>query len=153
MTEFEANLNDLLVNTFNNILKYEEISLKTIAPEPITGSEAHVLEAIECCAESGETATISAVASRLNVAVATTTVAIKKLERRAYVTKVQCELDGRRTIVRLTESGQRIHRAHTLFHRRMVRDISRTLTDTEREVLLTTVNKLSNLFKDKVEKK
>lgn len=148
MTEFELNLNDLLVDTFNFILKYEETSLKAISGAPITVTEAHIIEAI---AKKGEHATVSKIASALGVAVPTITVAVKKLEKKGLVTKLPCADDGRRLMISLTDLGKRINRAHGIFHRKMVRNIEENFSDGEKEVLLSAVKKLSIFFKEKVE--
>lgn len=148
MTEFELNLNDILVDTFNLILKYEENSLKAISGTTLTVTEAHIIEAI---ARRGESTTVSAIASSLGVAVPTATVAVKKLESKGVVLKVPCTKDGRRLIVTLTELGKKLNRAHGIFHRRMVKNISEGFSEGEKEILLSAVKKLSVFFKEKVE--
>ncbi|MGE4484559.1 MAG: MarR family winged helix-turn-helix transcriptional regulator [Oscillospiraceae bacterium] len=148
MNDFETNLNNMLVDTFNYILKYEEMSLKTISSVPVTVTEVHMIEAIN---KMGGKVTVSEIASVMNIAVPTATVAVKKLESKGFVTKVPCIDDGRRTIISLTPFGQRIDKAHGIFHRKMVRNISSGFLDSEKDILLTAVNKLSKFFKEKVE--
>ena len=149
MNDFEKSLNSVLVDTFNFILKYEETSLKTIASVPITVSEAHMLEAIS---KNGENTNISDIAASLNITMATATVAVKKLEKKGFITKVPCLVDGRRFIVSLTDLGEKVDKAHSLFHRKMVRNISRGFNDEEQMMLLAAVEKLREYFKEKVEK-
>ena len=148
MNDFETNLNNMLVDTFNYILKYEEMSLKTISSVPVTVTEVHMIEAIN---KKGGKASVSEIASVLNIAMPTATVALKKLESKGFVTKVPCTDDGRRTIISLTPLGQRIDKAHGIFHRKMVRNVSCGFLDSEKAILLTAVNKLSEFFKEKVE--
>lgn len=150
MNDFEQSLNNVLVDTFNTILKYEELSLKSISSVPVTVSEAHMIEAV---GKQGGRTTVSEIASLLNIAMPTATVAVKKLESKGFVTKVPCTDDGRRAIISLTELGEKINRAHSLFHRRMVRNISNEFLDGEKEVLLSAIEKLSEFFKEKVEAK
>ena len=142
MTGFEERLNNLLVSTFNTIAKYEEISLKNIFETPVTVSEAHFIEAIG----KSEGTTVSELAALLNIAVPTATVAVKKLESKGYVQKIRCNEDARRSIITLTDSGKKVDRAHGLFHRRMVRNISGGFSETEKEVLLASINKLNEFF-------
>lgn len=148
MSEFEQRLNDLLVETFNYILEYEEASLQSISSMPITATEAHLIEAI---GKKEKGLSISEIASMLRIAVPTATVAVKKLERKGLVSKLPCTEDGRRMLVTLTALGERVNRAHGIFHRRMVRNVSGGFSEAEREVLLTSIKKLSDFFKEKAE--
>jgi DNA-binding MarR family transcriptional regulator len=150
MTEFERSLNNVLVDTFNYILKYEEASLKSISSVPVTVTEAHILEAI---GNNGGSCTVSEIAATLGTAVSTATVAVKKLERKGLVSKVPCPQDGRRLNITLTDLGRKIDRAHGIFHTRMVRHISGGFTGEEKDVLLSAVKKLSAFFKEKIEEK
>lgn len=146
MTEFELHLNDLLVDTFNFIMKYEETSLKSL-PTPVTVSEAHIIEAIS---KKGGSTTVSDIALALGVAAPTVTVAVKKLENKGLVTKTPCEKDGRSYIIGLTEQGRKADRGHSIFHKRMVRNIERDFSGQEREALLTAIKKLNLFFSKKV---
>lgn len=148
MDAFEESLNELLVDTFNSILKFEEKSLRSISDMSVTVTEAHILEAI---GKKGGSASVSEISALLKVTLPTATVAIKKLEKKGLIGKSPCSEDGRKSIVSLTDLGKRLDRAHKIFHRKMVREISRELTDTERGVLLSSVRKLSIFFKEKVE--
>jgi DNA-binding MarR family transcriptional regulator len=145
---FEISLNNLLVDTFNNILKYEEKSLRTISNMRITVSEAHLIEAIS---RLGGKTTVSEIAAALGIAVPTATVSVKRLGDKGFIQKVPCVKDARRTIVSLTELGAKMDRAHSVFHRKMVRDISSDFSESEKTVLLSAINKLSGFFKNKVE--
>lgn len=148
VNDFESSLNDLLVDTFNNILKYEDISLRKITDYAITVTEAHLIDAI---AKNDGKATVSEIASILGVSLPTATVAIKKLDKKGFVAKSTCTDDGRRAIITLTKNGKKVYKAHSFFHRKMVRNISSTFKDKEKEVLLSAINKLSEFFKEKVE--
>ncbi|MCL2884291.1 MAG: MarR family transcriptional regulator [Oscillospiraceae bacterium] len=147
MDDFEDSLNTVLVETFNDILKYEEQSLRHIASPPVTIGEAHMIEAVG----RQDGATVSGLAIFLGIAVPTATVAVKKLERKGLVQKVPCADDGRRAIIRLTPAGEKINRAHSIFHKKMVRNISREFAEPEKQVLLTAIEKLNDFFKNKVE--
>lgn len=148
MDTFETSLNSMLVDTFNYILRYEEITLRSILNSPVTAAEAHVLEAI---GKQENGAIVSEIAAALRIALPTATVAVKKLESKGFVTKTSCAEDARRFIVSLTENGKWINRAHQMFHRKMVRNISREFSDSEKDVLLSAMQKLSVFFKEKVE--
>jgi len=148
MDAFEKNLNHMLVETFNNILKYEETSLKKILSVPVTISEAHMIEAIG--AQQDDEMTIGKVASLLNIAMPTATIAVKKLERKGFIRKGASASDGRRAIVSLTADGRRINKVHQLFHEKMVRNLSGQFSEADRDILLATINKLNEFFKDRL---
>jgi len=151
MDNFEVSLNDVLVDTFNLILKYEESSLKKIVRDPVTITEAHMIEAIGM--NEIEDTTVSEIASLMNVSAPTVTVALKKLESKGFINKTRCVKDGRRTIISLTEKGKKVDRAHGLFHKRMVKNISNQFHEAEKEVLFRAVSKLSDFFKDRINQK
>ncbi len=148
MDNFEICLNETLVDIFNNIIKFEEMSLKKIANNTVTVSEAHMLEAIE---KLDNKATVSEIAANLRVAVPTVTVALKKLEQKGLITKLQCKNDGRRVFISLSRLGEKINKAHAYFHLKMVRNISQNFLDNEKEILLHAINKLNVFFREKVE--
>ena len=146
---FEFNLNEILVDTFNSILKYEEKSLKRVLSVPVTITEAHMIEAIG--RQENKETTVSEIASLLDIAMPTATVSVKKLEGKGYVKKVPCEKDGRRTIVSLTDTGRKIERVHRLFHENMVKNISSQFLDAEKEVLIKAIRTLNEFFRVRVE--
>lgn len=149
MDNFEQSLNEVLVDTFNMILKFEEQSLRKISDTGVTVSEAHMLEAIGKL--EGEDATVSQIATVLGVALPTVTVALKKLESKGLITKVQSEEDARRVEVRLSREGQSIDKAHHYFHHRMVHHISREFGEEEKVILLSAVRKLDNFFRERTD--
>ena len=149
MDNFENSLNTVLVETFNSILKFEENSLKKIVSTPVTITEAHMIEAIG--AQENKEATVSEIASMMNISMPTVTVAVKKLESKGFIKKAPCAWDGRKTIISLTEIGKKIEKAHLLFHKRMVKNISSQFPEAEKEILFRAVTKLSEFFKEKIE--
>jgi len=148
MDDFEKSLNTVLVDTFYSILKFEETSLKKIASVPVTITEAHIIEAIG--AQNGDMITVSEIASAMSISAPTATVALKKLDSKGLIEKTPCAKDGRRTIISLTDMGKRIDRAHRLFHKKMVKNISSQFHADEKEVLYRAIKKLNEFFKEKV---
>ena len=148
MPDFDETLNDILVDTFNNIIKYEEKSLQSIGDIPITVSEAHLLQAV---AKNGGQASISELSMILKVTLPTTTVAVKKLEKKGFLEKGTSSEDGRKSVITLTLLGQKAQRAHNLFHRKMVRNVSSVFNEEEKKILISSMSKLSDFFKDKAE--
>ena len=144
MKDFEEHLNILLVEIFNNILKYEERFLKTKHDPPITVSEAHMIEFVGRFKDPS----IGQLANLLGITPPSATVAVKKLERKGILTRLQSSDDGRKAHVYLTEIGKRIDRIHSIFHRRLVRTISGQFSEDEQKILLVAVQKISQFFID-----
>ena len=149
MNDFESSLNSKLIDTFNYILKYEEISLQKFLDVPVTITEAHMIEAVGN--QKDQEVTVSKIAFFLNIAMPTATVAVKKLESKGFIKKVPCERDARRAIISLTDLGRKIDKVHRLFHEKMVRNISVQFLESEKDVLLRAIEKLSVFFREKVE--
>jgi len=148
MNEFELTVNDVLIDTFNIILKYEEVSLGKITDVAVTISEAHMIDAIG--RQAGKVP-VSKIAEHLNITMPTASAAIKKLEHKGLVQKDPCAADGRRALVSLTAEGLRVGEAHWTFHERMVKSITSQLVDSEQDVLLVALGKLNEFFKTKLE--
>jgi DNA-binding MarR family transcriptional regulator len=148
MDDFSRELNDLLVNTFWSILKVEEKMLKSGSSADLSISELHLIESVGKADAKGRT--VSDIAADLEVAIPSVTVAINKLLRRGYLSKCRDENDGRVVYVTMTELGHKMNAAHSYFHKRMVRDISGTMTEEERAVLLVSLSKLNAFFRKKM---
>ncbi len=148
MPDFETRLNELLIDIFNSVSKYEARSLKSLSDNAVTAAEAHIIEAV---AKAGDGMTVGDIAAALNVAASTATVALKKLEGKGLVTKTASPEDGRRSIIRLTELGMKINRAHMYFHRRLAKNVGHDMTEPEKEILLSATGKLARFLREKAD--
>lgn len=109
--EQRQEVNELLVETFNSILRVEENALKNRLTRGLTISEIHTIHAIGLNGASP----MNVVASRLDVTLATLTAAIGKLVTKGFVQRTRCEADRRQVLVSLTKEGRKAYRAHELF--------------------------------------
>lgn len=149
MDTFERELNELLIQTFRDILKVEELILERSAPR-LSVSEVHLIEAIR---KSKDRALIvSEIASELDIAVPSATVAVNKLVKKGFITKEKSKEDGRAVIVRLTREGEKIYRLQRYIHYKLVRAAAQDLTEEEKETLLIGVRHLDEFFKKKMAK-
>ena len=149
MDDFSRALNDLLVKTFWSILKIEEQTLKADRSINLSINELHLIESVGKADSQGKT--ISDIASDLGIARPSVTVSINKLVEKGYVHKRRDEVDGRMVYVTLTDEGSRVNLVHNYFHQQMVRDISKSLDESEKDVLLSGLTKLSAFFKMKAD--
>ena len=144
MNAFAAALNDLLVSTFNTILKLEEQTIKNMNGSDLSISELHMLEAIHREPQKGRT--ITDIAQDLSITLPTVTVAVGKLAQKGYVRKQKGREDGRTVHVLLTEAGRRAEVSHRFFHRQMVQAVTKDIPDAEREVLLKGLRNLKSFI-------
>ena len=133
-------LNHLLVDTFNEILKVEEQSLRLVAGSAITVNEVHTLDAIG----QGELLTISELASEMMVTVST--IAVNRLEKKGLVERERAGHDKRVVRVRLTDRGRSLAYVHRRFHRRMVKAVAERLTAEVIKILTQSMENLKAFF-------
>ena len=140
-------LNTLLVDTYESVLRVEEKSLKHIGGGDLSIAEFHTLE----CIGSGQDScrTVGEIAEALDVTVPTVTVCVNKLVKKGYVTKTRSEKDARVTIVELTREGRKMNRLHRYFHEQMILAVGEEFSEEEMEVLLRCIRKLNTFFDEK----
>ena len=135
-------LDDLLSRTFNAVLRVEERALQNRLTEGLTMAEIHAIAAIGL----HETNTMTEVAGRLAVTQATLTTTMGKLERKGLVRRERSQEDRRCVLVSLTRRGREVCRAHSLFHRYMIKEALTDLTPEEACVLARALSKVKTFF-------
>lgn len=135
-------INELLVGTFNSILRVEEGVLRNRLTEGLTIAEIHTIHAIGLQGASP----MNVVASRLNVTLATCTTAIGKLVDKGFVKRTRSDADRRQVLVSLTKEGRQAYRVHELFHRDMVESALGELNEEEEEVFSVALLKIKAFF-------
>ena len=151
MDAFSTALNEVLVDTYHNILRVEEKALKKSGRIHLSIKEMHLLEAVGKGDEQGRT--VSEIADAMNITRPTATVAINKLEKRGYLEKQPDDEDGRTVRITLTRSGKRIDHFHRLYHYNMVTKISESLIDEEKASLFQGIQKLNEFLKESLGEK
>ena len=134
-------LNTLLVDTFNEILKVEEQSLRAATQSSVTVTEMHTLDAIG----TGDPRTVSELATATKVTVSTMTIAINRLASKSLVERVRDASDKRVVRVRLTEKGRNTA-AHQRFHERMVEAVVEHLDEEQLAALTVALEDLRGFF-------
>lgn len=142
-------LNELLVDTFNDILTIEQKALQSGMFSDISVTEIHTIEAIGMYGSR----TMSEVANILDITVGTLTTAISHLVRKEYVIRTKSEEDRRVVYISLTKKGKLAYRVHEKFHMDMVKATIEGLQQEEEEILIKSLDKLNNFFKEKYDLK
>lgn len=135
-------IDGLLTDTFNSILRVEERALDSRLTRGLTITEIHTIAAVGY----RERNPMNVVASRLGVTLATLTIAVNKLVEKGFVERVRDEADRRRVLVSLTTQGRKVYRAHGLFHKQMVEGALEDLTEEEERVLADALVKVKGFF-------
>ena len=140
-------INELLVQLFNDVLQIEESSLKNGEISDLSITEIHTIEAIGMYTEK----TMSEVAQSLKITVGTLTTAINKLIKKQYVERKRIEEDRRVVLIKLTKRGKLAYRLHEKFHKDMVNTAIEGLDEKEEKILISSLSKLNDFFKQKYE--
>lgn len=138
-------LNQLLVETFNDILQIEEQTLKNGPICDLSITEVHTIEAIGMY----EKRTMSEVAKELDITVGTLTTAVNKLVKKGYVSRERTEEDRRVVLVYATKKGKLAYRLHEKFHREMINASIEGLDEEEEKILISSLEKLNMFFNHK----
>ena len=144
MIEAKKVINELLVEVFNHILSIEGSKLKERGIK-ISMNEMHVLEAIQKTRDPA----MSNIAKRLRVTVGTLTTSVNRLVEKGYATRKREEEDKRKVIISLTEKALEALKIHDKFHEEMVAAVFSDMNLEEDEVLLQSLENLSEYFKNK----
>lgn len=136
-------LNGVLVNLFRDVMSLEENAIITSEYSDITNNDMHVIEAVGL----GKPKNMSAIAKLLSVTVGTLTIAMNSLVKKGYVNRERGKEDRRVVNISLSEKGKRAYRHHEEFHRHMIDEILRDLTEEETEALVRSLTKLERWFR------
>ncbi len=137
-------INELLVEVFNQILNIEQQKLHDMGVS-LSMNEVHVLEAIE----KVNPPTMSNIARKLRVTVGTLTTAINRLVEKGYCTRASDQADRRKVFVYLTDQAKETLKKHDAFHEDMINAIIEDLNLEENTVLIESLHKVSEYFKNK----
>jgi len=137
-------INELLVEVFNRILSIEGQTLRSRGVK-LSMNEVHVLEAID----KTDVPTMTNIAKRLRVTVGTLTTSINRLVEKGFVERHRENDDKRKVIVTLTNEAKDVLAIHDEFHDEMIDAVFADMHLEEDEVLLQSLENLSEYFKKK----
>ena len=137
-------INELLVDVFNHILSIEAEVLRDRGVK-LSMTEVHVLEAINNTADP----TMGNVANKLRITMGTLTTSINVLVRNDYVNRFRDEHDRRKVYLKLLPQPKEILKIHDQFHDEMVTSLLKDLDVENDEVLLKSLENISNYFKQR----
>ena len=137
-------INELLVEIFHHILSIEGQKLRERGVN-LSMNEVHVLEAIT----KTEVPTMTNIANRLRITVGTLTTSTNRLVEKGYVKRHREIEDKRKVIVTLTNKAIEVLKIHNQFHEDMIDATFADMKLEEDELLLQSLENLSEYFKKK----
>lgn len=145
-----AELNRFLVEVFDEILKTEEESLAGSFSD-LSLRELHLIEEVCRAEDEARDNRATAIAAAQRVTAGTLTTAVSLLERKGYLERRRDERDRRAVRIWPTEKARAADQVHAAFHREMVDEILKTLSDQEAQVLVMALGSLTAFFREKYE--
>ena len=141
MDPFSRELNELLVSTYREITRIEELVLRKLSKNTLSIAELHMLDAVGAAG-----CTVTDIAQSMGISMPSATIAVKKLEQKGYVTKERDPEDARRVCIRLTLEGRKAEAAHRWFHRQMIHNIDKSVPPEDHELLLKVIRGMNDFF-------
>lgn len=139
-----VDINNMLVEIYDDVNRIEEYSIKQGAFRDLSITEIHTIEAVGLYGSK----TMSEVSSKLEITMGTLTTAVDKLIKKDYLKRSRSDTDRRIVNISLTNRGKLAYRIHEKFHLDMVREIVNDFTAEEEEILLRALSKLNLHLKD-----
>lgn len=146
MTEKQSqDLNYFFVNTFNQILAWEERALQKAELKNLSVKELHILEATAALEVSDQN-TMSLIADRINISVGALTTGVNTLVKKEYLRRGSDSKDRRIVKIFLTETGQFALAKHEAFHQEMIKEVGNVLDESSIDTLTDSLKQLSKFF-------
>ena len=151
MSSKSTAISHFLANSFNEIIKTEELAIANRFPD-LSFREMALIEAVHvaCLRKTDNSAT--SISNKLKVTAGTLTTSATLLEKKGYVVRKRWEKDKR--VVRLftTEKGKEAFEFHRLFQLELVNGMIETLNNDEVEALLRALSGITAFFRSKDKK-
>lgn len=144
MTGFAAQFNHLFEELYQSVLQTEKHAFPDHSRLPLSASEFCVLERIAQAPDAG--VTISDLATQLEVARPSASVAVNKLQQKGFVTKLPSQADGRSILVILTHEGKLACAYHSYCRCQRFLQLSHAYTDEEQTTLLRCMERLKTFL-------
>ena len=146
MENVKETLNELLVDLFNHILVLEEKNLQDRGIS-LSMTEVHTLENIQ----KSKTKTMSDVARLQLITQGTLTVAVNRLQKKGYVSRLQDAQDKRIIRLSLTAKALDVLAIHETFHEEMIDSFISDLKIDQDVALITSLRRIMEYFRQNYE--
>lgn len=141
--DVRSTINEMLVNTFHEILELEEKAIITEEFCDISNNDMHIIEAIGL----GPGTKMSVIAKRLKITVGSLTTSMNGLVNKGYVARKRSENDRRVVNIYLLEKGIAAFKHHEKFHQQMLDAIMKDLSAEELRVWAKSCDALTRFLR------
>ena len=149
MTSNHQEVNQFLVQVFNEILKTEELCISNSKFTNLSLREIHIIETVCLANDKGEDNSSMAIAQALQITPGTLTTAVSLLERKGYLRREKDINDKRVVRITATDIGLAAQECHIAFHKEMVDNILSCLDEEEAEVFVRGLSNIASFFREK----
>lgn len=130
-----------LEQILNSILHSSEILEEEMKQKSdlknLTSRQLNCIELIK----SMQNPSLTELAEKINVARASISVMIDRLEKNRFIYKITSDSDRRTVHVHLTEEGEKAASLHSELHKRISHLLTEEMTESEKEILIVLLNK------------
>ena len=134
-----AELNYSVIEFYEKLSSWEH---DVVREKGLTLPQMHTLEVLGI----HKAMQMKALAQRMGITTGTLTVLVDRLEAKSFVVRKPHETDRRSIIVHLTSFGQEMFEEHDRLHMRLIEELTSAFTDSEKELLLSCLNKMNTVF-------
>lgn len=146
--EEKSKINYFFVHVFNQILSWEEQSFRESGISGITLRELHVVEAVSSLLKKNENR-MSEIARYLSITPGSLTTAVNSLVKKGFLKRESLSGDRRVVMIVPTEMAERVNEIHSEFHKKMIDEVLNEIDEAQAEVLIKTLEGLSQFFAEK----
>ncbi|HAS6319008.1 MarR family transcriptional regulator [Vibrio vulnificus] len=132
-------LNQTLTEFYDKMSSWEQSVVKETG---YSLAQIHTIEVLGCHGALR----MKELAEKLGITTGTLTVQIEKLVKAELIERCALPEDRRAIVVKLTESGQVIHRQHNQLHLDLVRELTRHIDEEQQALLLSCLEKMNQEF-------
>ncbi|OGO90793.1 MAG: hypothetical protein A2Y17_03380 [Clostridiales bacterium GWF2_38_85] len=151
MSNKNTAISHFLANSFNEIVKTEELAITNRFPE-LSFKEMSLIEIVHLAELRKTDNSATTIANKLHVTAGTLTTSTSILEKKGYLFRKRWDKDKRVVRIFTTEKGREAYEFHRLFHLEMVDAMVETLSAEEVEALIRALSGISNFFRSKYKK-
>ncbi|SMF35485.1 MarR family winged helix-turn-helix transcriptional regulator [Desulfovibrio gilichinskyi] len=132
-------LNQSVIEFYEKLSSWEN---DIVRGKGITLPQMHTLEVLG----SQQPMRMKELAQGMGITTGTLTVLVDRLESKGFVCRKPHDSDRRSILVELTESGEAMFAEHDRLHLRLIDELTAEISDSEREVFLSCLEKMNKAF-------
>jgi DNA-binding MarR family transcriptional regulator len=137
-----SSLNKLNQNVIEFYEKLSSWENDIVRGKGITLPQMHTLEVLG----NQQPMRMKELAQGMGITTGTLTVLVDRLESKGFVCRKPHDSDRRSILVELTESGEAMFAEHDRLHLRLIEELTSEISDSEREVFLSCLEKMNKAF-------